>query len=121
MIRMKQLRKERHLTQVVFIDDFNKKYGTYYSPQAVSMMELGQRLPGIKQLINFAQYFNVTLDYFLGISDIRYENHSVVKIASDIINNNRLCILVESARDLDAESLDEILKFIEFQKFKKNL
>lgn len=127
MIRLRELRKEKGMTQEAFIDDYNRKFETNYTPQAVSMIELGKRIPETKALINFAKYFGVTLDYFMGLSNIRYEpsgyyrDPEVARIADEMKNNPTARILFDAVRDLDVESINDIKKFIEFQRAKKGL
>lgn len=39
------------------------------SPQAVTMMEKGKRIPSFEVLCKLAEYFDVSLDYLVGRSD----------------------------------------------------
>lgn len=64
--RIKQLRKEHNLTQ----EEFGKIFGIVKS--TVSLYEHDKSIPddSIKNMI--ADYFNVSIDYLLGRTDIRY-------------------------------------------------
>ena len=80
--RLRELRKERGLTQTSFAKDFGKtrqiiqKYesGDTYPLMAISRVsignyERGDREPTACILIQIANYFNVSTDYLLGLSD----------------------------------------------------
>ena len=64
----RELRKKKNLTQEELAEDFNKKYFYNYKKSAISMYENGKRVPEINALKDFADYFNVSLDYLLGKS-----------------------------------------------------
>lgn len=63
--RIKELREDADLTQLEFSKILN------ISNSTLSQYEAGNRMPGdeIKKVI--AEYFNVSLDYLMGASDIR--------------------------------------------------
>lgn len=69
--RFKQLRLEKGLTQQDLAEDFNKIYGYTFSKPSISQYENGKRSPENKPLRDFATYFNVSVDYLLGTSNIR--------------------------------------------------
>lgn len=57
--KLKQLRKKRGIQQDVIAEAFNVSRGT------VSNWELNRRVPSIKTLEKLAQYYNVSVDYFV--------------------------------------------------------
>ena len=61
--RLKELRKERKLSQLKLAMDLNMNQNT------VSRYENLERQADYETLIKFADYFGVTLDYLLGRSD----------------------------------------------------
>ena len=63
--RLVQLRKEKHLNQ----EDFAKKIG--YTRTAISAWEVGRNEPSNADTIKIADFFNVSIDYLLGKSDVR--------------------------------------------------
>ena len=69
MIRLKELRKTKHLTQEELISQFNIKYGRKYTAAAISQFENGKRIPETQSLMDFADFFNVSVDYLLGRTD----------------------------------------------------
>lgn len=58
---LKELRKEKKLSQVEFAKEFNIGQTT------VSGWETGYREPDLDTLIKLSKYFGVTTDYLLGI------------------------------------------------------
>lgn len=65
MNRLKELRVEANLTQVAF----GEKFGA--SQNTVSNWENGNRRIDNEHLIEFASYFDVSVDYLLGRTDER--------------------------------------------------
>ncbi len=61
--RLKELRTERRLTQNQVAEIFNIHSVTYLH------YEKDQREPPLALLAEFAKYYNVTVDYLLGITD----------------------------------------------------
>ena len=64
-MRLKELRKERGISQLKLAMELNTNQNT------ISRYETGEREPGINELIRIASYFNVSVDYLLGITDSR--------------------------------------------------
>ncbi len=62
-MRLKQLRKRKGLSQLKVAMDLNMNQNT------ISRYENGEREPGIRELIQLADYFNVSLDYLVGRTD----------------------------------------------------
>lgn len=65
MFRIKELRKERHLSQAALAIKLN------ISQSSISDFEKGKRTPDIKFLIAVSKLFNVSLDYLAGLTDIK--------------------------------------------------
>jgi len=63
--RIKQLRTENELTQ----EEFGKIFGIVKS--TVSLYESGKSTPDDTLKRKIAEYFNVSLDYLMGVSDVR--------------------------------------------------
>lgn len=59
MMRLKELRLERGLSQLKLAMDLNTNQNT------ISRYETGEREPGIRDLIKIADYFGVTVDYLI--------------------------------------------------------
>lgn len=63
--RIASLRKEQGLKQREMADKFDIKLRTYQG------YEYGESYPDVAKLIALADFFNVSLDYLVGRSDIR--------------------------------------------------
>ena len=63
-MRLKTLRKQKNLTQLKVALDLNMSQNT------VSRYESGEREPGITELIKFADYYGVSVDYILERTDV---------------------------------------------------
>ena len=65
MLRLKELREKRRLNQEGLAIKLNVSQST------VSAYEVGERTPDLETLIHIAQFFHVSLDYLVGLSDIK--------------------------------------------------
>lgn len=103
-MRLRQLRKEKKITQTVL--------GKYlcYGYTAISNYESGRNQPSIEDLKKIAYFFNVSVDYLIGNSNIR-----------DTMNylNQDEALLVQNFRLLPTERQKEILYFMNYQMFAK--
>ncbi len=72
--RLKYLREEKGLSQIELSKEFN------ISRQSISNYENGLRFPNDEKLIvRIAEFFNVSIDYLFGKTNIRNSNLSIVK------------------------------------------
>lgn len=139
--RLKDLRKSRPgLTQAKLAEILD------VSQQAVGLWERGKNMPSHELVFKIASFFNVTTDYLLGKSDnphgipfagqddkhfmlfdgqqaqpapSYYHDPEVAQMANEIKDNPDMRILFDASRDLKKESIEEVVKFIEFQKAKE--
>lgn len=58
-MRLKELRIERHMSQLRLALELNTNQNT------ISRYETGEREPGLSELIRLADYFQVSTDYLL--------------------------------------------------------
>lgn len=93
--RLKELRQKRNITQWQLAEGLN------LSPSSITMYENGRRLPDIPTIINIAKYFNVSVDYLIGNSDIPNTN---------IIDESELLNLINN---LSQEKINILKQFIE--------
>lgn len=63
MIRLKELRKQKQISQLNLAMDLGMNQNT------VSRYETGEREADYQTLIAFAEYFHVSVDYLLGRTD----------------------------------------------------
>ena len=69
--RLKILREELGLKQ----EELAQKLSV--SPSSIGMYETNKREPNSEIIIKIANFFNVTIDYLLGKSDIRNNNENI--------------------------------------------
>lgn len=72
--RFKKLRLENNMTQTDVVDKFNSIYHTTFNKSTISQYENGKRKPDISILENWAEFFDVSIDYLLGHIDIKKYN-----------------------------------------------
>lgn len=96
MNRIKELRTERGITQA----DLAKILKT--SDRAVGYYENGDREPDYSTLLKIADYFDVSIDYLLGASDIKNPNENKN-------DDKEFVAFYEGYKDLD-DADKEILK-----------
>lgn len=65
MLRLKELREQNRLSQQKLSMILNVSQST------ISAYEIGERTPDLKTLLIFADYFGVSLDYFVGLSELK--------------------------------------------------
>jgi len=106
--RIKKLRIELDLNQQEFTKQFNDKYNYSLTKAAISHYETDKRTPEISVIRHFAEFFNVSLDYLLGASNIKNPNVEVYAQAFHSI----------STEELTQEEVDLLENMIE--QFKKN-
>lgn len=99
MNRISELRKEKHLHQVGLAVKIN------VSQYTISAYETERQHPSSDMLIRLADFFNVSIDYLLGRSDIRYtaDNFTESKLSALEIK------LLNSFRELSKEKQQQAL------------
>lgn len=72
-LRIKELRLERDLTMDLFVADMNQKFSQPkpLNKSMVSRWESGTNEPSLENARNLATYFDVSLDYLIGLTDNR--------------------------------------------------
>lgn len=63
-MRLKEIRKSKGVSQLKMAIDLNTNQNT------ISRYETGEREPGINELIQIADYFNISIDYLLERTEI---------------------------------------------------
>lgn len=77
--RLKVLRAKKNMSQTALANELGINQG-----QVISFYETGSRTPDLEMLIKIANYFNVSTDYLLGLSD--YENSSELTNTEFVLN-----------------------------------
>ncbi|MHB8066219.1 MAG: helix-turn-helix domain-containing protein [Ruminiclostridium sp.] len=102
-IQLRQLRRELNLTQ----DELAKKLKLTRS--ALSLYELGKRDPDTDTLNLLADFFDISVDYLLGRTDVRIIQKT--KIKTKPLHNLDVSTLTE-------EAVKQVEEYIEFVKQK---
>lgn len=115
--RLKKLREEKKVSQKKVANLLNITQSAY------AMYERKNRNPGPESLIFLANYFNVSTDYLLGLTDERYKVEDVKKqlvnsnINIDLLNKledkRDLVEILNLIKDLEEEKIVNIKKIIE--------
>lgn len=66
MTRFRELRLQRGLSQEQLCRQYNEKYKRNYTAGAMSLIENNKRSPELGALLDFADFYGVSLDYLLG-------------------------------------------------------
>ena len=96
-LRLKELRRERHLTQ----DQFAKKMGV--SRSTIGMYEQGKREPEIDFITACAEFFNSSTDYLLGNESGYYENEETARLAQQMYDDPQMRALFDMKRGMKPE------------------
>ena len=102
MNRIAELRKEKHLNQIGLAMKLN------ISQYMVSAYETGRHQPTTDMLIELADFFNVSIDYLVGKSEIRFS-------ADSLFNNNlseKELKLLNSFRTLSDDKKEQAIGII---------
>lgn len=99
--RLKQLRVERNLTQMDLAEILNLR------PTTISNYESGRNEPTYDKLKILAEYFDITLDYLMGVTDDTFP------ISGKVINKEtyEFSLLYNN---LDKDSKNEIKNFAQW-------
>lgn len=114
--RLKKLRKEKSLSQRELAKTL------HLSPSTIAMYETGQREPDSETLKKIADFFDVTIDYLMGRSDIRKpieqdnkpwwekeEPPSDIELEEFIKNSSNIKLM---GNPLDEKTKDDIMMFL---------
>ena len=70
-IRFRTLLEESGISQRAFADMMRERYGIEKTAQAISLYATGASAPDFTTLISIADFFQVSTDWMLGVSDVR--------------------------------------------------
>ena len=99
MNRIADLRKEKHLNQTGLAMQFN------ISQYMVSAYETGRHQMTTEMMIALAEFFNVSVDYLIGRSDIRYRAEDIFNVNSSERENRLLKIFRELPKDRQEQAI----------------
>ena len=123
--RVKQLRKNKHLT--------GKQLGNILgiTKTGISYWENGRSVPDNEMLLKLADFFDVSIDYLLGKTDIETkidkstyygdydevveylkDNPEHLDVYKRILNDDHFALLFDKTKDLTPEEIDVIISVI---------
>ena len=77
--RLKELRKEKELSLDMVVYDINKKYSIEITKSHLSRWENGKNEPSIRYASYLAQYYGVSIDYLIGLTDSKIPTDLLAK------------------------------------------
>jgi len=114
--RIKQLRLENNLTQ----EEFGKIFGIVKS--TVSMYESNKSTPDDELKKKIAEYFNVSLDWLMGVSDIRNPADEITEAVEDdpellefwneLKQREDLKLLFKQTKKLSPKDIKQVIRII---------
>lgn len=114
--RLKELRTESHLTQQELADKF------YLNKSSISRYEQGKQMPEIDQLQKLAEFFDVSIDYLLGKTNIRKpedkistaltEDPELLEFWSELRKRPELQLLFKQTRELSDKDIRWLIRII---------
>ena len=99
---LRKLREEKNITQVKLSTDLE------VSQELISRYELGSSFPQPQMLIKLADYFNCSVDYLLGITDVRTPVKYLVSNVTNV-KNAEILNKYNTLSNTDKEFFDRIL------------
>ena len=111
MNRLRELRKEKHMS----LRDLSEKVLIDYS--ALCKVENGKRNLTDIDIKVLTEFFNVSSDYLLGLSDIRNASQSSQTLNVDSVDVE----ILNTIKELNEKDKDDLLKIIKFMKIKGEL
>lgn len=100
MEKLRELREEKRITQVTLGDELG------ISQQRISKLENGEVEASEKLLKKISEYFNVSVDYLLGLSPKR-ENS---EICNEMLTPNNLIMLYRKLSERDRSIVNTLLQ-----------
>lgn len=111
---LKKLRKEKKLSQKEVADAIGVARSTY------TQYELGDSQPAYEILKKLAEFFDVSVDYLLGIDHLRNRPSDAEKFEENIKKlDPKRVILFNDFANMDEEDFEQLVQFAKFLKNKR--
>ncbi len=112
--KLRSLREKKGLNQKEFAKKFNMSDSRY------NQYETGKRLPDYDTLKNFADFYDVSVDFLL---DRNIKNNNISEVDegfSVILNDEELRVAIKELMNLSDADKNEIINYIKFKKNNNN-
>lgn len=81
--RLKELRESRELTMDMVVYDVKNKYNIEFTKGNLSRWENGINNPSLVYAAYLAKYYNVSLDYLIGNTDVKTPTELLIRKKSN--------------------------------------
>lgn len=81
--RLRELREERDLSLDMVVYDIDNKFTIELTKSHLSRWENGKNLPSVRYAAYLAKYYNVSLDYLIGLTDVRTPTNLLARKKED--------------------------------------
>ena len=81
--RLRALREERDLSLDMVVYDIDQKYTIELTKGHLSRQENGKNLPSVRYAAYLAKYYNVSLDYLIGLTDVKTPTNLLARKKED--------------------------------------
>lgn len=110
MTQFRNLRLQKGLNQEEFRKLYNERYSRNYTSAAISMIENGKRMPELSALIDFADFYDVSIDYLLG----RENNDDELQISQQLraIVGKLMTLKNEAVEDDNSPEIQENMEML---------
>lgn len=81
--RLRSLREERDLSLDMVVYDIDQKYTIELTKGHLSRWENGKNLPSVRYAAYLAKYYNVSLDYLIGLTDVKTPTNLLARKKED--------------------------------------
>ncbi|ADQ04022.1 helix-turn-helix domain protein [Caldicellulosiruptor owensensis OL] len=116
-LKIRILREEKRISQ----KELAKRLEI--SPQALANYEKGKRMPGINILVRLSEELDVSIDFLLGLTDIRKPKSRMVKEHLEMLENiqekEEILSLIEELSNWEPEAVKIIERFL--KRVRKNV
>lgn len=99
---LKNLREEKNVSMDKMCDDLSKLYDVNLAKSTVSKWENGKAEPSLAYLRILSKYFNVTLDYLIGLEDKKEKSSQIDTIAAHL-----------EGKDITPQKMELLKKYID--------
>ena len=112
--RLKQLRQQNNLTQDELAAQINLFFRTKLDKTAISRMENDKQKPSIEYLENFAQFFDVSIDYMNGggVMGVDTDYDEILELRQDLRENPDMKILFSMSRKATKSDIQEAIRLL---------
>ena len=119
--RLKTLRTNRGLSQDDLCNELNTRYGTSINKSMISKWENNKEEPRMEYARKLVNYFNVSLDYLLGLKDSEIQhinNDEALEYLDEIHKRPEMKTLFSVSRKATKEDIETAITLIEALKRK---